>query len=60
MAFERVEILDTANSNYKLELKELLHIVQHKPTLKQKLTFNRSTTLKHWSLQHIRNMLWGC
>ena len=37
MDYENVEILDTAESNFKLEMKELLHIVQRKPTLNRQL-----------------------
>ena len=34
MAYERVEILE---SNFKLELKELLHIIARKPSLNKQL-----------------------
>ena len=37
MAYDEVEILDTAETNFKLEMKELLHIIQHKPTLNKQL-----------------------
>ncbi len=37
MDYENVEILDQAESNFKLEMKELLHIVQHKPSLNRQL-----------------------
>jgi hypothetical protein len=46
MAFERVEILDTADSNYKLELKELLHIIHHKPTLNRQLNSQSQYNVK--------------
>ena len=35
--FENVEILDRADNNLKLEVKELLHIVKHKPSLSKQL-----------------------
>ena len=37
MDYENVEILDQAESNFKLEMKELLHIIQHKPSLNRQL-----------------------
>ena len=37
MDYENIEILDQAESNLKLEMKELLHIVQHKPSLNRQL-----------------------
>ena len=37
MDYENIEILDQAESNFKLEMKELLHIVQQKPSLNRQL-----------------------
>ena len=37
MAYEQVEVLDSAESNFKLEMKELLHIIQRKPSLNRQL-----------------------
>ena len=37
MDHENVEVLDSADSDFKLKLKELLHIVCHKPTLNRQL-----------------------
>ena len=37
IAYDNVEILDRADSNFKLEIKELLHIVSKKPSLNKQL-----------------------
>ena len=37
MAFDQVEILDSAESKHKLEVKELLHIIANKPSLNKQL-----------------------
>ena len=37
MAYDKIEILDTAESNFKLVIKELLHIVNSKPSLNKQL-----------------------
>ena len=37
MAYDNVEILDRADSNFKLEIKELLHILSKKPSLNKQL-----------------------
>ena len=37
IAYENVEVLDRADSNFKLEIKELLHIVPKKPSLNKQL-----------------------
>ena len=37
MAYDKIEILDTAESNFKLEIKELLHIISNKPKLNKQL-----------------------
>ena len=37
MDFQNVEILDTADNDFKLKMKELLHIVCHKPSLNRQL-----------------------
>ena len=49
MDFANVEILDTADSDFKLKMKELLHIVCHKPNLNPQLSpqsqFNINTLI---------------
>ena len=37
IAYDNVEIIDRADSNFKLEIKELLHIVSKKPSLNKQL-----------------------
>ena len=37
MDYEKVEILDQAESNFMLEMKELLHKVQYKSSLNRQL-----------------------
>ena len=37
MAYEEVEVIDKAESNQKLEIKELLHIIREKPSLIRQL-----------------------
>ena len=39
--FANVEILDRANTFKKLELKEMIHIRKHKPSLNKQLPINR-------------------
>ena len=49
MDIANVEVLDTADSDLKLKLKELLHIVRHRPTLNRQLNpqsqFNVNTLI---------------
>ena len=49
MDVENVEVLDTADSDFKLRLKELLHIVCHRPSLNKQLNpqsqFNVNTLI---------------
>jgi len=49
MDVENVEVLDTADSDFKLRLKELLHIVCHRPSLNRQLNpqsqFNVNTLI---------------
>ena len=46
MRFDKVEILDSADSNFKLECKELLHIIQHKPSLNKQLNAQSKFNIK--------------
>lgn len=45
MDYENVEIIDEADSNYKLELKELLQIIGRKPSLNKQLAQHSIRTL---------------
>ena len=33
MAYDEIEVIDTADTKHKLEIKELLHIIKEKPSL---------------------------
>lgn len=46
MQFDKVEILDSADSNFKLECKELLHIIQRKPSLNKQLNAQSKFDIK--------------
>lgn len=46
MAYDKVEVLDSADSNQKLLYKELLHIVHHKPTLNRQLNKQSEFNIK--------------
>ena len=44
--FDRVEILDTADSDHKLRIKELLHILSRKPELNKQLNTQSTYEIK--------------
>ena len=46
MAYDDVEIVDTAESNLKLEIKELLHIIKEKPSLNKQLNARSKFNIK--------------
>jgi hypothetical protein len=46
LCYDDVEILDSADSNFKLECKELLHIVQNKPSLNRQLGSQSNYNIK--------------
>ena len=46
MQFDKVEILDSADSNFKLLCKELLHIIQLKPSLNKQLNTQSKFDIK--------------
>ena len=46
MAYDEVEIIDQAESNQKLEIKELLHIIKEKPLLNKQLNAQSKFNIK--------------
>ena len=46
MAYDDVEVIDTADSNQKLEIKELLHIINEKPSLNKQLNEQSKFNIK--------------
>ena len=46
MDYDEVEILDNADSNQKLEIKELLHIIKEKPPLNRQLNAQSKYNIK--------------
>ena len=46
MAYDDVEVIDKAESNQKLEIKELLHIIKDKPSLNKQLNAQSKFNIK--------------
>ena len=46
MAYEEIEVIDKADSNQKLEIKELLHIIKEKPLLNRQLNAQSKYNIK--------------
>ena len=44
--YEKIEILDTAETNFKLEIKELLQIIKHKPSLNRQLNLQSKYNIR--------------
>lgn len=59
MAYDEVEVIDQAESNQKLEIKELLHVIKEKPFLNKQLNsqskFNIKTLIIAAQQQHVNN-----
>ena len=52
MAYEEVEVLDTADTDRKLLVKELLHIIYHKPSLNKQLNEQSNFNIKTLIIAH--------
>ena len=46
MNYDEIEVIDTADSDQKLKIKELLHIIQDKPSLKKQLNAQSKFNIK--------------